>query len=127
MERPTFTAPEEVVREAQEIADSDREAFMVIYVDARNKMINREIISVGTLNAALVHPREVFKGAILKNAHAIIIVHNHPSGDPSPSKDDRLLTERLADAGKLLGIEVLDHIIVTPGRGWISFKQAELF
>jgi len=81
-----------------------------------------EMISKGTLNASLVHPREVFKGALLANAHAIIIAHNHPSGDVEPSIADKTSTEKLVDAGKLLNIEILDHVIIGSKGGYFSFN-----
>jgi DNA repair protein RadC len=79
-------------------------------------------VSRGTLDATLVHPREVFKAALLSNAASIILTHNHPSGDPTPSPDDHQLTRRLVDAGRLIGVEVLDHIIVGDGR-YFSFRE----
>jgi DNA repair protein RadC len=90
----------------------DREHFVVALLDTKNKLIGINTVSIGSLNASVVHPREVFKPAILANAHAILCAHNHPSGAPQPSQEDRVLTKRLVDAGKLLGINVLDHIIL---------------
>ena len=81
-------------------------------MNTKHVVIHKEVISVGSLNASIVHPREVFKTAIKKSACAIICVHNHPSGDPSPSKEDIAITKRLVDAGKIIGISVLDHIII---------------
>jgi DNA repair protein RadC len=94
-------------------------------LDARNKLITKETISIGTINSSLVHPREVFEPAIRELAVAIILVHNHPSGDPTPSEDDIALTKRLIEAGKILGIEVIDHIIITKNR-YFSFKERNL-
>jgi len=87
----------------------------VVLLDRKNKVIGLNTVSVGSLTASICHPREVFKAAILANAAAVILGHNHPSGDPQPSQEDRVLTARLAAAGQLLGIEVLDHIIVGDG------------
>ena len=101
----------------------DRESFHVLLLDARHRLIGEEEISVGTLTASLVHPREVFRGAIRAAAAAIVLVHNHPSGDPSPSEEDRAVTDRLAEAGRILGIEVLDHVVVATGGHW-SFREA---
>jgi len=92
-------------------AEADRELFIVLALDARNRPIGTNITSIGTLSASLVHPREVFKFAILANAASIILAHNHPSGDTKASADDLSLTKRLRQVGDLMGIEVLDHII----------------
>lgn len=101
------------------------ECFKVIYLDTKNKIINDENISVGSLNASLVHPREVFKNAIKKSANSIIVMHNHPSGDPAPSREDIDITRRIRKAGELLGIALLDHIIIGDHR-YISFKEEKL-
>jgi DNA repair protein RadC len=93
----------------------DREHFVVIMMDRKNRLIGIHTVSIGSLTASVGHPREVFKPAILSNAAALICGHNHPSGDPQPSSEDRALTERLVEAGKLLGIEILDHVIVGDG------------
>ncbi len=89
----------------------DKEHFMVILLDTKNQVIAIEPVSVGILNSSLVHPREVFRESIRRGAAAIILAHNHPSGDPEPSRDDVEVTRRLVEAGKLLGIEVLDHLV----------------
>lgn len=94
------------------IGDSDRENFVVLLLNQKNEINGINLVSVGTLTTALVHPREVFKAAILANAACIIIGHNHPSGDTEPSKEDFAMTKQLKAAGKLLGIPVLDHVIV---------------
>jgi len=99
----------------------DRENFVVLLLDTKNKIIGLNTVSIGTLNSSLVHPREVFKPAILASAAAIILAHNHPSGDPKPSKEDIEITKRLIEAGDLLGIAVLDHIIV--GDSCLSLKE----
>ncbi len=95
---------------------------MVLLLDRKNRVIGINTVSVGSLSSAVVHPREVFKPAILSNAAALIFGHNHPSGDPAPSPEDRVLTKRLVEGGKLLGIQVLDHIIVGDGR-YYSFAD----
>ena len=102
---------------------ADREMFVVLHLDVRNRVVAHEITSIGSQTASLVHPREVFKSAILKGACSIILSHNHPSGDPSPSKDDIDLTQRLVEAGRLMGIDVLDHIIVAPPDRNLSMKE----
>ncbi len=94
------------------IKDMKKEHFMLMILNTRNKIVRIENISVGTLNSSLVHPREVFNKAIVHAASSVVIAHNHPSGDPKPSEEDLKITRRLIDAGKLLGIEVLDHIII---------------
>lgn len=93
-------------------AELDREQFVVILLDGKNRALGFNVVSVGTLNASLVHPRETFKVAILTNAAAIIAIHGHPSGDPTPSAEDHAITQRLVAAGRLLGIPVLDHVII---------------
>lgn len=103
----------------------DREHFWRIDVDARSKVLGYEVVSVGTISASLVHPREVFKGAILNNAAAIIIAHNHPSGDTTPSAEDREVTRRIQRAGELMGIPLLDHLVLSD-KGFTSFKDQGL-
>lgn len=93
-------------------AGMDREAFAVLCLDVRNQPIAWNMVSIGSVSASIVHPREVFKFAILANSSSIILCHNHPSGDPSPSKDDLDLTRRLVKAGDLMGIDVLDHLVL---------------
>jgi len=105
------------------LRDRQRESFHVLLLDGRHRLIATEEVSVGTLTASLVHPREVFRNAIRNAAAALVLVHNHPSGDPSPSAEDRSVTERLRSAGLLLGIRVLDHVIVADS-GYFSFREA---
>lgn len=99
------------------------EQFVVVYLDAKCRLMSYDIVSKGSLTASIVHPREVFKGAIYKSAHSIVALHNHPSGDTTPSKEDILITKRLSDAGRLLGITLLDHIIIGD-RQFKSLKEA---
>ncbi|HEY7493042.1 MAG TPA: DNA repair protein RadC [Candidatus Tectomicrobia bacterium] len=107
------------------LTDKKREQFQVILLDRKNRVMRHVMVSQGSLTASVVHPREVFNPAIRDSAAAVIFVHNHPSGDPQPSQEDRTLTARLAEAGKLLGIQVLDHIIV--GRDtYMSFADEGL-
>ena len=98
-------------------ASTDRENFGVLWLNTRNVIIGHELSSVGILNGTYVHPREIFAGAILAKAAAIIAFHNHPSGDTEPSQDDLSVTNRLRDAGRILGIELLDHVIVATDTG----------
>lgn len=100
----------------------DREHFCTIMLSTKNQVLAQETVAVGSLSATLVHPRELFKGCIRKSAAAVILVHNHPSGDPDPSPEDIKLTERLSQAGALLGIKVLDHIIIGDGR-YVSLRE----
>lgn len=119
----SITNPEaaaKVVR--QTIRDKAKEHFKLILLNTRNKVIAISHISTGTLSASLVHPREVFKEAIRHSAASVIIAHNHPSGDPEPSEEDIRITKKLVEAGKLLGIEVLDHVIIGRDRPF-SFKE----
>lgn len=102
-----------------------KEHFRIVLLDTKNQIIVTEEISVGTLNASIVHPRDVFKVAIKRNANSIILIHNHPSGDPAPSREDINITNRLADVGNLVGIKVLDHIIIGDNK-YISFKERRL-
>lgn len=105
----------------ESIAGKDREHLMCIWLNARHKMIGHEIISIGSLTASIAHPREIFKGAIVAGASGIILCHNHPSGEPDPSEEDKRLTRRIAQAGQILGIELLDHVVVAE-RGHVSLK-----
>ena len=102
-----------------------RESFHVLLLDGRHRLIAEREVSVGTLTASLVHPREVFRDAIRFASAALLLVHNHPSGDPTPSAEDRAVSERLRDAGELIGIRVVDHVIVASG-GHFSFREAGL-
>lgn len=99
-----------------------KECFKCLYLSTKNQLLKEETISVGTLNASVVHPREVFRGAIQESAASIILVHNHPSGDPQPSNDDIELTKKLFESGKLIGINVLDHVIIGDGQ-FASLKE----
>jgi DNA repair protein RadC len=118
--------PEGVVKAIRaSIQDKAKEHFKLILLNPRNKIIGISTISIGTLNASLVHPREVFKDAIVHSAASVVLAHNHPSGDPEPSEDDIAITKRLIEAGKILGIEVMDHIIIAK-NGFFSFKEKGL-
>lgn len=106
------------------LGNTDREHFVVLLLDRKNKVIGMNTVSIGSLTASVVHPREVLKPAILCNAAAFICGHNHPSGDPAPSQEDRVLTARLKEASKLLGIDLLDHIILGDGsQQYFSFAD----
>jgi DNA repair protein RadC len=108
----------------EDFTQLDREMFLVVLLDGKNGIIGFNRVSVGSLTAALVHPREVFTPALLGNAAAVILVHNHPSGDPEPSAEDRALTERLRQVGDLVGIRVLDHVVVGDSS-FVSMAERE--
>ncbi len=110
---PEILTPEDVWKLCVDFRASKKEHFAVFYLDTANALIERQIISIGTLNASLVHPREVFEPAIALHAAGIIAAHNHPSGNAVPSSDDVAITKRLVDAGKIMGIGLTDHVIVT--------------
>lgn len=119
----------EIVKEllnSEDEIDRDKEHFWVFHLDCRNKIKLIELVSLGTLNSSIVHPREVFTRAVGERSAQIILSHNHPSGEHTPSEEDVGLTKRLAKAGELLGIEVLDHVIVADS-GYTSLKQKSLF
>ena len=109
----------------EKIINFHKEYFIVASLDNRNKLINIDIVSIGTLNSSLIHPRETFEVAIKNHAAGIIICHNHPSGELKPSKDDLTVTRTLVEAGKLLGIEVADHLIICKD-GYFSFKEKKI-
>ncbi|NMA84801.1 MAG: DNA repair protein RadC [Epulopiscium sp.] len=102
-----------------------QEHFKVVLLDTKNKIIGDRDVTIGSINSSIVHPREVFKEAIQRSAAHIIIVHNHPSGDPTPSREDIEVTKRIIEAGNLLGVPVLDHIIIGNGK-YISLKEKDL-
>jgi DNA repair protein RadC len=104
------------------LRDAPTEQFHILLLDARHRVLRSVLTSQGTLTASLVHPREVFRPALREGAAALVLVHNHPSGDPTPSLEDREITRRLARAGVLLGIPVLDHVIVAD-RGYASLRE----
>ena len=123
----------EVIRSPQDAADIvmdemsllDREHFVILMLNTKHAVIAKKVVSIGHLNASLVHPRELFKDVIKKSSAAVILVHNHPSGDPTPSEDDIRVTQRLCEAGRLLGISVLDHIVIGD-KSYVSFREQGL-
>jgi DNA repair protein RadC len=119
-----LTGPEDVADMfMREMATLDREHFRAVLLNTKNRILGVRTISIGSLNASIVHAREVFKAAVSESAQAIVLVHNHPSGLPEPSSEDIAVTERLAEAGRILGIEVLDHIVLG-SQGFVSLKEA---
>lgn len=122
---PAISCPAETIPFLTSIKDECKEHFLCLYLNARNQVIHREIISIGSLSASIVHPREVFQVAVKHSAASIILAHNHPSGDVSPSKDDIELTRRLMKAGDIMGIEILDHLIISKSD-FLSLKERGL-
>lgn len=113
--------PEDAARLVGELLEhADREHFVVVHLNGAHHVVSTEVVSVGTLTQAIIHPREVFKGALLANARCIICAHNHPSGDLTPSDADRQTFDALTAAGKVLGVEVLDFLIVAGRRSWAA-------
>ena len=118
-------SPASIASRCNSFRTAKKEHFYAFLLDTQNRILGSEIVSIGTLNASLIHPRECFRTAIVKTAASVIFVHNHPSGGLEPSPEDIAATKRLVDAGKLLGIEVLDHVIVT-ADSYTSFKEQRL-
>jgi DNA repair protein RadC len=122
---PKIERPEQVVEYCKDLADLGQESFQVLTLTQKNQVIGRHMVSLGSLTGSLVHPREVYRPALLDNSAAVMLIHNHPSSDPQPSKDDKALTVRLIQAGEILGIRVLDHVIIGHGQHY-SFVEAGL-
>ena len=125
-ERPVIRTPRDVADLLmQDMRYLDREHFKAVFLNVKNQVLDVVTVSVGTLNSSLVHPRELFKDAIKASSSGVILVHNHPSGDPTPSDNDKELTIRLCEAGKVLGISVLDHVVIGDSR-YVSFRETGL-
>ena len=122
---PIISCPADTISLLTEIKDKSKEYFLCLYLNARNQVIHKEVISIGSLSASIVHPREVLFPAINYSAASIILSHNHPSGDVSPSEEDIELTRRLTKAGEIMGIEILDHLVISP-TDFLSMKEQEL-
>jgi len=121
-----YSSSGEVFRHFHErLRDRKKEVFLTLLLDAKNRVLREILISEGSLNASIVHPREVFVPVVRESAAAVLFVHNHPSGDPTPSREDLELTKRLSEAGALMGVRVLDHIIIGSGR-YMSFADQGL-
>ena len=121
----SINSPSVVYDKLEEYRDKDREYLLCFYMSTRNTINGLEVVSIGSLNANIVHPREVFKSAILTNSAGVILAHNHPSGDRTASSEDIELTRRLSKAGEILGIQVLDHVVITHD-GFTSMKEEGL-
>ena len=128
-ERGTLAAairgPDDVLAQVRDLPRARKEHFVVLLLNARHEVQCRETVSIGSLNASIVHPREVFLPAILHSAASVVLVHNHPSGDPEPSEEDLSITRRLVQVGDLVGIDVLDHVIVAE-RGVVSLRARQM-
>jgi DNA repair protein RadC len=120
-----YTSPSQVFETFSFLMKETKEMFLTLHLNGKNSIICMEIVSIGSLNQSIVHPREVFKTACLSNAAAVLLVHQHPTGDPSPSSEDIAITRRLKEAGEIMGIKVLDHIIVGDGE-YLSFVERGL-
>ena len=122
--------PEDVARLCSDIRDLAQETFQVLLMNAKNNLINRVMATVGIVDASLVHAREVFRQAVMENAAGVVLVHNHPSGDPTPSAEDVRITKQIVEAGKILGILVTDHVIIgresESTRGFLSMREQGL-
>jgi DNA repair protein RadC len=124
--RPVINCPDDVVKlMMEEMRGLDREHFRALLLNSKNQVLYADRIAVGTLSQSSVHPRELFKNAVKRNAAAVILVHNHPSGDPTPSRQDLDVTKRLARAGEIIGISVLDHVVIGDNN-FVSFKASGL-
>ena len=117
-----YTSPAQVYELFRNLSRESKENFICLHLDAKHKLLCFDRVAVGTLDGSLVHPREVFKGALLSSAASVILLHNHPSGDPAPSQEDREVSRRLVVAGKLLGVPVLDHVIIGESS-YYSFRE----
>lgn len=121
--KPVINSPSDVADLVmEEMRGLDREHFRIMHLSTRNNVLGISPVSVGSLNSSIVHPRECFKEAIRRNANTIILLHNHPSGDPAPSREDLDITRRLVEGGKILGIEVMDHVIIGE-KCYVSLKE----
>ena len=125
-EREAICSPEQAAELLMpRLRDAVKENFVALLLDTKNQLLRCADVSVGSLDSSIVHPREVFKDAIAASAASVIVAHNHPSGDPAPSPEDRQVTARLVESGRLLGIEVVDHLIIGDGR-WVSLRELGL-
>ncbi|MDI6602543.1 MAG: DNA repair protein RadC [Patescibacteria group bacterium] len=122
---PTIKSIKDVIAQTSYLRDKTREHLAALYLNARNELVFKKHIFVGTLDANIAHPREIFEHALVNHASSVILVHNHPSGDPEPSKADLEITKRIVEAGKIMGIDVLDHVIITKNKVF-SFKEKKL-
>ena len=122
---PKIESVKDVVAQFSYLREKQREHLAALYLNARNELIFKKHLFVGTLDSNICHPREIFKYALEKNAASVILIHNHPSGDPEPSQADLEITKRIIEAGKIMGVDVLDHVIITKNKIF-SFKEKKL-
>ncbi len=124
------TTPEDVTRQVADLRNAAQEALICITLDTKNRVIDRHLVTLGTLNASLAHPREVFRHAITDAAASIVLAHNHPSGDPTPSAEDVRITRQLVEVGRVIEIQILDHVIIGRSQDerpdFISLREAGL-
>ena len=123
---PKISSVEDVLAQVVYLREKTREHLMTLFLNARNELLFKKPMFIGTLNASLIHPREIFQEALKQNACSVILAHNHPSGDNEPSEDDITVTKRIIEAGKIMGVEVLDHVIIAKGKSPYSFKENKL-
>jgi len=121
---PKISTAKDVYEQMTDIKDASKEIFVAFHLNTKNQVIAREILAIGILDAGLIHPREVFRSAIINNVNSIILAHNHPSGDTEPSTEDKEITKNLKQAGELLDIKILDHVVVGT-NGYTSLKEVE--
>ena len=126
--KTSIRTPEDAAEICADLKDLAQEAFHVLLLNTRNRLINRQMVSLGIVDATLVHPREIFRPAFLQSAVSIVLVHNHPSGDPSPSAEDIKLTRQMIQVGQVMGIKVLDHVIIgretNAAKGYLSLRES---
>lgn len=118
--------PPQVYEKLKDMENLIQEAFVVLLLDSKNQLIRRKLITLGTVSSSLVHPRETFREAIIEGASSIILGHNHPSGDPTPSSEDIRVTKQLINAGEIIGIKVLDHIVIGEDGSYLSLRESGL-
>ena len=116
LETTRYTSSQQIFELFTDLQYESKEHFMALHLDGKNRINCIEVVSVGSLNQTIVHPRELFKSALISSAAALILIHNHPSGDTTPSREDIVITKRLKEAGELLGIKILDHLIIGDGK-----------
>lgn len=125
-ERPVIRSPQDAARLVMpDLRFERQECFHTVLLDTKGRVMRQQTVTIGSLDASIVHPREVFAGAVAARAASLLVAHNHPSGDPTPSAEDRAVTTRLVEAGHILGIELVDHLVIGDGR-WTSMKQQGL-
>lgn len=120
------TTPQMAYEAFKDSAKLAQETFSILTLNTKTKIIHERLVSIGTLNSSIVHPRDVFKPAIMDNAAAVILSHNHPSGDPTPSPEDIKVTKQLISAGEIMGIKVLDHVIIGDNERFLSLRESGL-